>query len=254
MAKRAVIIVGADKGGVGKTTVTRTLLDYFSAHQVATRAFDTEWPNGTLKRFYPAETCVIDVAQAAHQMTIFDTIHSPDAVTVIDMRAGSFSPTLQALRDIGVFELAKSGYLTLAVFHVLGASLASVGEIGPISSYLGDARYVLVKNFINNAHFFDWDQPTSSTYFKQIRDAAEIVIPKLTELATEQVDLASVPYLRFVADKNQAGAPAAYSFVLRGYVRHWLAKVWKEYDRIGLLDLVDAHASPAAVEKLLASA
>jgi hypothetical protein len=41
--------------------------------------------------------------------------------------------------------------------------------------------------------------------------------------------------------------------VLRGYVRHWLAKVWKEYDRIGLLDLVDAHASPVAVEKLLAS-
>ena len=41
MAKPAVIIVGADKGGVGKTTVARTLLDYFTAHQIATRAFDT---------------------------------------------------------------------------------------------------------------------------------------------------------------------------------------------------------------------
>ncbi len=35
MAKPAVILVGADKGGVGKTTVSRTLLDYFTAHQVA---------------------------------------------------------------------------------------------------------------------------------------------------------------------------------------------------------------------------
>ena len=34
MAKPAVIIVGADKGGVGKTTVSRTLLDYFIAHQI----------------------------------------------------------------------------------------------------------------------------------------------------------------------------------------------------------------------------
>ena len=42
MAKPAVIIVGADKGGVGKTTVSRTLLDYFIAHQIPTRAFDTE--------------------------------------------------------------------------------------------------------------------------------------------------------------------------------------------------------------------
>jgi len=40
MAKPAVILVGADKGGVGKTTVARTLLDYFTAHQVPTRAFD----------------------------------------------------------------------------------------------------------------------------------------------------------------------------------------------------------------------
>ena len=34
MAKPALILVGADKGGVGKTTVARTLLDYFTAHHV----------------------------------------------------------------------------------------------------------------------------------------------------------------------------------------------------------------------------
>ena len=37
MAKPVVIVVGADKGGVGKTTVSRTLLDYFSANNVPTR-------------------------------------------------------------------------------------------------------------------------------------------------------------------------------------------------------------------------
>ena len=31
MAKPAVILIGADKGGVGKTTVARTLLDCFGA-------------------------------------------------------------------------------------------------------------------------------------------------------------------------------------------------------------------------------
>jgi hypothetical protein len=31
---------------------------------------------------------------------------------------------------------------------------------------------------------------------------------------------------------------ANYSFVLRGYVRHWLAAVWSEFDRIKLTDLV----------------
>jgi cellulose biosynthesis protein BcsQ len=32
MAKPTVVVVGADKGGFGKTTVSRTLLDYFTAH------------------------------------------------------------------------------------------------------------------------------------------------------------------------------------------------------------------------------
>jgi MinD superfamily P-loop ATPase len=60
MAKPALILVGADKGGVGKTTVARTLLDYFTAHQVATRAFDTEMPKGTLKRFHREVSEVVD--------------------------------------------------------------------------------------------------------------------------------------------------------------------------------------------------
>ena len=48
MTKPAVILVGADKGGVGKTTISRALLDYFVVHNIPTRAFDTEAPKGTL--------------------------------------------------------------------------------------------------------------------------------------------------------------------------------------------------------------
>jgi hypothetical protein len=254
MAKPAVIIVGADKGGVGKTTVTRTLLDYFSAHQVTTRAFDTEWPGGTLKRFHPVGTSVVDISRPADQMAIFDTFNTSDAVTIIDLRAGSFFATLKALREVGILELAKSGYLELAVFHVLGASIASLDEIKQAAADLGDAHYFPVKNFINDTHFFQWNPSTYASYFKQIGDAAEIVVPKLGEMANEQVELACVPYLSFIANKTQSGEPAAYSFVLRGYVRHWLAKVWMEYDRIGLLDLVTERTQAPAIQKIRASA
>ena len=37
------------------------------------------------------------------------------------------------------------------------------------------------------------------------------------------------------------GDAAAYSFVLRGYVRHWLNSVWAEYDRAGVADLVSVR-------------
>jgi hypothetical protein len=239
MAKPTVVIVGADKGGVGKTTVSRTLLDYFTAHQIATRAFDTEAPKGTLKRFHPGSTDVVDLTQIPDQMKVFDTLNSTDAsVTVIDVRAGLLSPTLRSLSDIGFIEAAKKGQITLAVFHILGPTIASLDEIEETAAYLGDAKYFLVKNFINNTHYFQWDEETNASYFRKVKDAVEITIPKLNEMACEQVDLASVSYLAFIANKKLSGETAAYSFVLRGYVRHWLGNVWAEYDRVKLTELV----------------
>ena len=241
MTKPTVIVVGADKGGVGKTTVARSLLDYFTANHVPTRAFDTEAPRGTLKRFHADVTEVVDITAVPDQMRIFDTLGNDEAkVTVIDVRAGLMSPTLRSLRDIGFLEAAKKGQLTFVVFHILGPSIASLDEIAETATFLGDARYFLVKNFINNTSFFEWDAATYNSYFKKIKDAVDITIPKLNEMASEQVELASVPFLSFVANKGSNGQGASYSFVLRGYVRHWLGNVWAEYDRIKLTDVVGA--------------
>jgi len=243
MARPAVILVGADKGGVGKTTVARTLLDYFSAHQVPTRAFDTESPRGTLKRFHPDLTEVVDVTSVPDQMKIFDTLSSTQAwVTVIDVRAGLLSSTLQALSDIGFLESAKKGQITFAVFHILGPSIASLDEIADTARFVGDASYFLVKNFINNTTFFEWNPETYNSYFKRIKGAIEITIPKLNEMACEQVEVASQPFVSFIANKNAKGESANYSFVLRGYVRHWLGNVWSEYDRVKLIELVAPKA------------
>jgi hypothetical protein len=239
MSKPTVILVGADKGGVGKTTVSRALLDYFIAHNVPTRAFDTEAPKGTLKRFHPDLTDVVDITSIADQMKMFDTLSAADAqVTVIDIRAGLLSPTLRALRDIGLLDAAKKSQLTFGVFHILGPSIASLDEIKETAAFMGDASYFLVKNFINNTTFFEWDPNTHNSYFKAIKDARELVIPKLNEMACEQVEVAAVPYVSFVANKGPHGENASYSFVLRGYVRHWLGNVWAEFDRVNLIDLV----------------
>ena len=77
MAKPVVIVVGADKGGVGKTTVSRTLLDYFSANNGARPAPSIpESPRGTLKRFHPDITEIVDMTTTADQMKIFDTLNA----------------------------------------------------------------------------------------------------------------------------------------------------------------------------------
>ena len=244
MAKPVVIVVGADKGGVGKTTVSRTLLDYFDANNIPTRAFDTESPRGTLKRFHPEITEIVDLTTTPDQMKIFDTLNAAGpSVTVIDARAGLMSRTLASLRDIGFLDAAKSGQITFAVFHMLGPSIASLDEIAETANFMQGAKYFLVKNFVNDTHFFEWDKKTYNLYFRKLQDATELSIPKLNEMAFEQVEVASVPFLKFIANKDANDEAANYSFVLRGYVRHWLTNVWREFDRIMLTDLVGSSKS-----------
>jgi ABC-type uncharacterized transport system ATPase subunit len=98
-SKPVIFVVGADKGGVGKTTVTRAFLDFLDARGVSNRAFDTEneVAEGVRKRFFPERTEIVNLRDSDDQMKVFDTISGATA-TVIDVRAGLLSPTRQLLR------------------------------------------------------------------------------------------------------------------------------------------------------------
>jgi len=237
--KPTVILIGADKGGVGKTTVARAVADYLTGKNVAIRAFDTEVPRGTLMRFHGDITEMVDITSTADQMRILDTLNTAQvAVSLIDTRAGALAQTLRVLRDIGFLEAVRDGQFNFILLHVLGASISSLEEIAETAPFVANAHYFLVKNYVNETTFFEWDPETYMSYFAKSRSADEISIPKLSEMAYEQVDIAGSPFSAFVANKTADGRPGAHSFVLRGYVRTWQRKIAEEFDRIGLLDLI----------------
>lgn len=234
--KPTVILVGADKGGVGKTTICRALLDFLSRKNIVTRAFDTEYPRGTLNRFFPAITEVIDLNNTSHQMKILDTLDTASVkVTVIDLKAGNLSALLNTFERIGVFDAARDGQFDVALFHVVGPAIASLDEIGEIARYIKNMNYILARNFINESAFFEWNDETHKKYFAHVPSAAEVDIPKLNEMAYEQVDLAAVQFDDFVENNRANGANADFSFVLRGYVRRWMADIDQEFERLSFI-------------------
>jgi hypothetical protein len=244
--KPTLILVGADKGGVGKTTTARALLDYFARKNVLTRAFDTEYPRGSLNRFYPAITEVIDLTNVAHQMKLLDTMETANVpVTVVDFKAGNLSYSLDLFERIGVLEAARNGVFTLGLFHVIGPSIASLDEIGEIAKHLNGVQYVLARNTINETNFFEWDDATYRKYFSTIPKTQEISIPKLNEMAYEQVDVAGVTYKDFIDNRAADGTPGKYSFVLRGYVRKWCAEIDEQFAHLKLLqDITSGSRNP----------
>jgi hypothetical protein len=235
--KPTLILVGADKGGVGKTTVSRILLDYFARKNILTRAFDTENPRGSLHRFYPQQTEIINLENVAHQMKVLDTLESANVpVTLVDLKAGGLTYALDIFERIGVLDAARSGQFTLGLFHIVGPSIASLDEIGEIAHYLNGIEYIIARNFINETNFFEWDAETSQKYFSDIPKAQEVDIPKLNEMAYEQVDLAGVTFKDFVDNRTADGQPGKFSFVLRGYVKKWCAEIDEQFGKVKLLD------------------
>lgn len=204
------VLVGADKGGVGKTTVARALLDYLHSKGVSDRPVDTE-TGGGLVRFRP-DAPVIDVADVRGQMQILDGV-SDKSVTVVDIRAGQLSPTVQALKDTGMLTEARNGLLKLVVLHVVGNTSAAVAEIEKIMQDVPSSAHVLVRNRI---------QPDS--VWPHLGTLPVMDVPHLPEAAAEAVDKAAQTFLAFTTDQDN-------SRVLRGYVRHWLDQVWAEFDR-----------------------
>jgi len=136
------------------------------------------------------------------QMKIFDTLNSSSpSVTVIDVRAGLLSPALASLRDIGFLDAAKSGQITFAVFHILGPSIASLtrSRRPPISCW---ARNISWSRISSTTPAFSNGPGDLQFLFPPHQGRHRAHHPKLNEMAYEQVEVASVPFLKFVANKG----------------------------------------------------
>lgn len=205
-----VILVGADKGGVGKTTVSRCLLDYFDGKGVPTRAFDTQAPHGDLSRFNPAE--VLDISTIEGQMKVFDGVNE-NAVTVVDICAGQLSPTIKALDDALLLNDVRDGKMNLVLLHVLGPTLASISEVAASARTIGGARHLLVKNHINKTKFSLSGIPAANEVFKKYADVT-IAVPQLPEAVCEAIQVNGGSFAEYATQSN--------SRVISGLTKTWL--------------------------------
>jgi len=228
MTPPTVVLVGADKGGVGKTMTARALLDYLAAHQVPVRVFDSQ-SGGDLIRFAP-EATLIDLASVADQMKVFDGV-SAETVTVVDICAGLLSPTLRALDEAQLLADVRSGAMRLVVLHVLGASMVSIGEIATASKSLGGAKHLIVKNHASATDFSEWDKGPAQAIFAKYSDVT-ITIDRLVDPAPKLLEMRAIEerggsFLSFINDPGE-------SRMMRGRVNSWLSRVWAEFERVNV--------------------
>lgn len=220
-------LVGADKGGVGKTMITRVLLDYFKDRGVKPVVFDSEPPPGVLRRFY-SYAKLVDISTMAGQMAVFDQVPKVNN-TVVDLHAGSLSKTLATMRDAGLLKDVHDGKIKMQVIHVLGSTEASLREIGSTAGILLDGgEHILIKNHATDGQFFEWDKDTHDAYFKAIDAKAVLNIPHLDGMVCDAIEKLGQSFADFTSNESN-------SRTMRGAVNHWRAAAWSEFDRAKLI-------------------
>lgn len=216
------ILVGGNKGGVGKTTLARLLLHYAQITPATAQVYDGQAPGGSLRRFYPAAELVAFDTTAGRMRVLDNMAQLP---TLVDLPAGLLSETLQLLHDTGYMRDVASGVAKLTVVHVLGPNVDSVGEAADVAARMAEGgTHLLVRNCATDEQF-DWAADSYSAALRHIAAAATVTVPHLDGTAREAVDRAGGGYTAFIADTGK-------SSFLRRVVTKWLDDCRVEFDRV----------------------
>ncbi len=237
MAKPTFILVGADKGGVGKTTLSRTIIEYFNALNLPVRAFDTETPYGALQRYHPDCTELVDIFSTIDQRKIFEPDSDAPSITLVDFRAGTFLQTLATLKDIGILAQAEDGHFDILLMHLVAPTVVSLGEQLDVAEFKTSCDHFVVQAHAGKSVFFEEQKDVVRKYIGDVRPERIIKVPTINQMAMEAVDITGSHFFDFATDVDTDLKGPQKSLVLRGYVKTWLSALWDEFDRVGLRDV-----------------
>jgi len=151
----AIHLIGGEKGGVGKSLVSRLLAQHFIDRGVAFTGFDTDRSHGALMRFYAgyASPVLVDRYEALDAI-VESAVATPGQRVLVDLAAQTHAPLVQWMDDSGVLDLAAESGLKVNYWHVMDAGRDSVDLLERLLDRFGPRLdYVLVLNQLRGDDF-----------------------------------------------------------------------------------------------------
>lgn len=188
-ASSQIHLIGGEKGGVGKSMVSRLLAQYFIDHEIPFVGFDTDRSHGSLLRFYSdyAKPALTDSYEALDRI-VETAVEEPGRRVLVDLAAQTQEPLVKWMDESGVLDMADLSDIGVNYWHVMDAGRDSVDLLKRLLDRFGQrVRYVLVKNQLRGDDFSMLDR--SGELERALGLGARVIeLRKLHEAVVQKID------------------------------------------------------------------
>lgn len=124
--RHSVYIVASPRPRVGKTLLSRLLIDYHRHEGRDALAFDLNRGENTLKQFAPDDTALAEIGSVQGQMALFDQLVGEEGGgKVVDVGAESFQSFFDVAYRIGFAEEARKRAIAPVILFIISSDKAA---------------------------------------------------------------------------------------------------------------------------------
>lgn len=226
-------LVGGEKGGVGKSLLSRLLAQYLIDQGIPFTGFDTDRSHGALLRFYAdyASPALVDKFEALDAI-VESAVDQPGRRVLVDLAAQTHEPLVRWMDESGVLELAAESGVTVNYWHVMDAGRDSVDLLARLLDRFGDRlRYVLVLNQLRGDDFSQL-QRSGLLARAEALGARTMPLKHLQDAVLRKIDAADASF--WLARTAAGNEGPKLGLLERQRLRVWLAQVESEFQRLGV--------------------
>lgn len=225
--------IGGEKGGVGKSVMSRVLAQYFIDRNRPFTGFDTDRSHQSLRRFY-SEFAFPSVVDSYESLDAIAESFADDAAksVLVDLAAQTFAPVSRWIDDSDLFAIFAELNIRINFWHVMDGGKESVDLLKHLlDTYGSKPNYVIVLNQGRGSDFSIYNNSDEERRVAAL-GATTIVLPKLHEATMRKIDLHNTSFWAAIHQKKSDGE--SLGLLERQRVKVWLQKTYEALDHVTL--------------------
>ena len=230
---KKVVFTPGGKGGVGKTTVSAALAEWYTENQIPCTLLDLDTENkkkGSFAHFFPDRAVKIDINTPAGLDAFIDHADKEPAVILADMGSGSGKVAAHWFHSM--YESVKES-LSFTALSVLTSDPASVESLLSWAAQLQDrVSYIVVLNQQeeNQVGFSYWEDTTEAKAFRALFKPAIIRMDSRLPDLQHAMRNHGITLGQVIQRKTKAAELDKSSLVVRAQA--YRRQLFAEFDRI----------------------